>query len=59
MNKIWTMILASYNDDDRKDCLKAVLRTRRKYIYFSLNGKSEAIPRAKVRDWLRDSLGVK
>ncbi len=57
----WKQILTSLYDQDRTGAqvfLARILRTRKRGIPIALNGRAEIVPRAEVRDFLRELFQV-
>ena len=47
----WQLVLSRHGD--KQGYLKSILRTRKRLIPISLNGNTQMVPRAQVRDYLR------
>lgn len=49
---MWRRLIDGLSAERRADLLKRVLRTRRPWLSFHLNGCTQSVRRAEVRDYL-------
>lgn len=57
MKPMWQTVLDAHDDVELFRILRAVLRTRRRGIPISLNGRTQLVLRATVRDYLQEKIG--
>jgi hypothetical protein len=53
--EIWKTVIDCQDEESRERFLKRVLKTRKRFIEIGLNAVIYRLPRAMVRDYLRET----
>lgn len=56
-SEMWQQVIDAYPVDGQRALYKRVLKTRRRAVPVSLNGRTQLVRRAVVRDYLASKVG--